>query len=557
MQALLINPPLTDPFQIPLGMPTLAGFISRQGVTVEQRDMSLEFIDYVVEKTAKEYSREASSAKTLLKSPRFYDLRLNHLACRWLFEVLSLYLRGFGMGIGDAPELDPSFARLHISSGKDLLSLAKDIRKNPFQGFFRQRLLPDVKKQRPRLIGISVGYEWQLIPALTIASIMRADGVGIPVYIGGPYITYARDRLLRHPEILAASDAYVVFEGELPTLALLNRPQRRSFSRVPNLLYVASRSIRATEPAPPPAADKAPAPLFASSALDQCLLPEPVLPILANRSACPYGRCAFCNAAHAFIRKENPKSVERLYEEIEELHRRHGCTHFTFNDDCVPIEMLARLARMLLSENKSYHFFAALRSSETIQEKDLKLIRQAGFLRVQFGFESSSDRMLKRFSKNRSHADMVRLLHLCRRTGISVLLSAFIGFPGERQSEADATIDFFNRNNHLFDAASLVPFSLEEGSRAWNHPERYGIDIVRGSPHDLFHDLSYTTRSGISKDKVLRSLSAKPIRSRFEPVLGTAPSLLYLSRYGYAGYRKLVRSVRKEGSFLHPAWGPK
>jgi len=554
MRVLLINPPLTDPFQIPLGMPTLAAYLKANGVAVTQRDMSLEFIDFAVHKTAAEQSWDPDQVRKTLQSGSFYNMRLNHLACLWLFEILALYFHGFGMDIGTPPEFDPSFARLCIQSEKALLHLVDDEQRNPFRDFFESRLPPIVKKLSPSLIGISISYEWQMIPALTIAGILRTHGARGRICIGGPYITYARNRLLNHPGIVAAADAYVVFGGELPTLELLRRPRKQDLHQIPNLLYAVGNEVRSTAPSTPLPADAAPPPLFAPSALKFCLLPEPVLPIVAAHSACPYGQCAFCSTRHAYLGRGNPKSIEQLFNEIGDLHRRHGCKHFTFNDDCVPLETIIHLSHLLIAAKKHYRFFAAIRSSETIQEEDLHLMKRAGFFRLQFGFESATDRMLKRFAKGRSHADMLRILQLSRRAGISVLLSAFVGFPGERMAEARATIDFFNSQNHLFDAASIVPYSFEEGSMAWNHPDRYGISPIAGSKHDLFHDRAYVTRSGVSRESVLRLLGKQPIRSRYEPVLGTAASLLYLSKYGYSSFMNMILKVRKKGSPLHPQW---
>jgi hypothetical protein len=133
-------------------------------------------------------------------------------------------------------------------------------------------------------------------------------------------------------------------------------------------------------------------------------------------------------------------------------------------------------------------------------------------------------------------------------------LSAFVGFPGETEAEACATIDFFNNNNHLFDAASVVPYSFEEGSPAWLHPERFGISPIIGSRHDLFHDRQYTANGGIARAGVERLLAERSIPSRYEPVLGTAPSLLYLSKYGYSRFMEMILTARKCGTPLHTTW---
>ena len=556
MKVLLINPPLTDPFQLPLGISSLAAYLMAKGVLVVQRDMSLEFIDFVLHKTTTEQSWETDRVRKTLQSRSFYDLRLNHLASLWLFEILNLYFSEFDISIGVPPELDPSFARLGIHSDEELLDLVDDDQRNPFCTFFEDRLLPVVKHLSPDIVGISLSYEWQMIPALTIARILRINRGGTRICLGGPYVTYARNRLLNHPGIVSAAEAFVVFGGELPMFELLQHRPNQDLHRIPGLIYAIGKEVRTTAPSIPLPANDTPVPYFAASALRSCLLPEPVLPIVATYSACPYGKCAFCSTHHAYLSKDNPKSIEQIFHEIEELHRQYGCMHFTFNDDCIPLYTVIGLSQLLLARKKKYSFFAAIRSSESLHADDLGLMKQAGFLRLQFGFESAADRVLKRFEKGRSHADMLLILEKCRRVGISVLLSAFIGFPGETTEEAKATIDFINSQNHLFDAASIVPYSFEEGSMAWNNPDQYGISPSTGSKHDLFHDRAYTTRSGMTQESVIRILTEQLIPARYEPVLGTAASLLYISKYGYSAFMNMILSVRKKGSSLHSHWKP-
>jgi radical SAM superfamily enzyme YgiQ (UPF0313 family) len=346
----------------------------------------------------------------------------------------------------------------------------------------------------------------------------------------------------------------VVFGGEIPVRQLASLCDNGDLHHVPGVIYVDDGEIRTTDPAPPVSAHSAPAPLFASAALDSCFLPETVLPVVAGYSACPYGRCAFCSTNHSYLGRNNFKSAQHIFEELDELHTKYRCSHFTFNDDCLPLDTAIGLSRLLITGKRRYCFFGAIRSSESLSREDLELLKEAGFLRLQFGFESAADRMLARFQKGRSHADMLRTLHFCRSVGISVLLSAFVGFPGETESEASATIDFFNNHNHLFDAASVVPYSFEDGSPAWLQPERYGISPIDGSTQDLFHDRQYRANGGIGRSGVERLLAERLIPSRYEPVLGTAPSLLYLSKYGYSRFMEMILTARECGTPLHPTW---
>jgi len=72
----------------------------------------------------------------------------------------------------------------------------------------------------------------------------------------------------------------------------------------------------------------------------------------------------------------------------------------------------------------------------------LSLMKRAGFRKITFGFESGSDRILKRMRKGTTVDQGKRALALCRKHNLLVHGSFIVGYIGETITDAEATLHF-------------------------------------------------------------------------------------------------------------------
>ena len=77
-----------------------------------------------------------------------------------------------------------------------------------------------------------------------------------------------------------------------------------------------------------------------------------------------------------------------------------------------------------------------------VDEELLSLMQQAGFVRVSFGIETGSPRILKLIRKEVSHEDIRRVYRLAGKLGLEATCSAMMGHPGETEADVWETVRF-------------------------------------------------------------------------------------------------------------------
>src|SRR5690606_18823837 len=102
----------------------------------------------------------------------------------------------------------------------EVLAATRDEEENPFIAFFRERVLPRLVARRPRVLGLSIIYGSQLVPALTLARLVKEALPECHVTAGGGFLAYIGHKLMTAPGIDACLDSLVFHEGEAPLLAL-------------------------------------------------------------------------------------------------------------------------------------------------------------------------------------------------------------------------------------------------------------------------------------------------------------------------------------------------
>jgi radical SAM superfamily enzyme YgiQ (UPF0313 family) len=101
----------------------------------------------------------------------------------------------------------------------------------------------------------------------------------------------------------------------------------------------------------------------------------------------------------------------------------------------------------------------------------IKKMREAGAVRLIFGLESCSKRILRYIGKNISLSQVEKNLKSLWEAGIQVEVNLICGFPYERISDIKKTIEFLRRNKKYIKVAYVKKFFLDGKMRAY--PEKY------------------------------------------------------------------------------------
>lgn len=137
------------------------------------------------------------------------------------------------------------------------------------------------------------------------------------------------------------------------------------------------------------------------------------------------------------------RSPENVVDEVEELVEVYGLHDIAFLDDTF---MLHRPRAREISEeirrrNLDVSFVTSSRV-DMVQESLLRDLRNAGMSTIYYGVESGCQRVLDMMKKGITVKQAEDAVRVTKKVGVDVITSFILGYPGEKPSEMDRTIDF-------------------------------------------------------------------------------------------------------------------
>lgn len=250
-------------------------------------------------------------------------------------------------------------------------------------------------------------------------------------------------------------DYVVVGEGELPLLSILNTVKKNDAGAINNIsgLVYLDKNGSVCMNSCQEAFDYAQMPPFDYSLLDKKILDAykeegNYFPLLTSRG-CPY-RCAFCINVVTKNIKWRGFDAERAVFEIERLVGM-GFRKIWFWDEnfFVNKKRLLDMIDLLSQKNISFEGYVAGRAdyiSDGYLNADLlNRIKNCGFVRMGFGFESGSQRILDYLQKDITTEQIVNASLKCSQAGIRVSASFMIGVPAETKADIRKTVEIIGK----------------------------------------------------------------------------------------------------------------
>lgn len=496
--------------------------------------------------SARALVERVEDAKRVLRGPEFFDAERYLPAVRTIYHALRLFSAAHF-----PTQLTPhNFTmRYSIDRSQDVLAATLDERENPFVRYFREHTLPALVRRRPRVVGLSVIYGSQLIPALTLARMIKSALPGCHVTAGGGFLAYIGAKLMNAPGIDACLDSLVFHEGEAPLLGLCNALRDGTpLADVGSLTWFDRSGPHgavavANKAAPPIRLDAAPVPDFDGLPMDKFFSPEIVLPYDVNRG-CYYAECSFCTLPTVIGPGYRTRRARTIVEHVLALKERWKTTKFDFITDCMPPGMIRELPRELLRRDARVQWWSDARIEPgAYTDEGCRALYDSGCRKLLFGFETATPRLLEMMKKGQSVEETLEVARNCARAGISVTFYAMVGFPSETRAEANATTDFLVRNADVIREVSLQTFHIDEVAETYRHPERFGIAIVDDPELDieLYHD--YVSDTGMTQDEAAEMFEDMLARLRAALPLFTGDNVFWF--------------MQKSHYFLHLARGVK
>lgn len=153
--------------------------------------------------------------------------------------------------------------------------------------------------------------------------------------------------------------------------------------------------------------------------------------------------CRYCSSSLIMGKKFRFRSPENVVDEVEELVDVYGLHDIAFLDDTF---MLHRPRAREISEeirrrNLDVSFVTSSRV-DMVQESLLRDLKNAGMNTIYYGVESGCQRVLDMMKKGITVKQAEDAVRVTKKVGVDVITSFILGYPGEKPSEMDRTIDF-------------------------------------------------------------------------------------------------------------------
>jgi len=323
------------------------------------------------------------------------------------------------------------------------------------------------------VVGINSNFTPQTKMALEVARAAKSVSEDILVIAGG-----VNARALAERFLTGGVDVVSVTEGERTIVELVRTwEQRRSLEvsgtvtmkggRIVSYPVQAGDTLTNLDDLPFPAWHKLPWEHYDQviSAGRSFLKENERLASLMTSRGCPF-KCSYC---HISTEKEHQsesgnigalrlKSVDRVIEEVTRL-RDLDVLRIFFEDDSLLArksrvkEIFTRVTGMGLriadvNGVNLVHFLKGGPSGPVIDEEYLRLLCEAGFDQIVFPVESASQRILDKYATgklNHSTLDVVELVRLAAKVGITCPVNMMIGFPDETEEEIISSIELGRR----------------------------------------------------------------------------------------------------------------
>ena len=510
----------------------------KAGALTEREMNQLAVVEQAYERDMFDLADRAEDAKQIVRGERFYNAELLEGALNTFRETMAYISSAYYPA---SLVFYPMESNLGYRPGvsKEVFACLEDEQVNVYRNLCNQLVLPEVAKEQPDVIGISIGTQMQLLAGLTFAKLIKESFPRTHVVVGGNVITRLQEDLVHHERFFTeVFDSAILYEGEHALLWLIEALNgQRPLASVPNLIYRDAAGLHRNPEVYTEKTTALPLPDFDGMPLDRYFVPELIIPYLATRG-CYWGRCTFCDHGQGYFDQYRGMPAQLVVDQIKALRDKYRCRHFLFSDESYPPALFKKVSQLLVDQQVGIKWTTLIRFEETLQEQAMwDLAAKAGCCTLYYGMESANERVLNLMDKHAKKGVIQRNLEMAAKSGIWNHVMAFYGFPGETLDEAMETRQFVLENQPVIHSLELFYFVAYRHTPMVRHPERFGITIHKQEEYDLPLDYYYT----LNDPSTLSCLDAMQLceefyKRDFHPwavrVNSREHVFLYISKYG-------------------------
>lgn len=548
---LLIFPPGWTPYSPYLALPQLKGYLKNHKLDADIRDENIIFFDTVlcadyllpkINVLSKKFKQLDSKAILTPDEEELYRrltnielyrteiakieehkniLRQNRVALSKeqygkIIRIFSVALDVLNITYDQKIDFtDISFNKYREDNVEQVRRAITDKDNNIFVDYFKQCRSSLIKQsEQYDLIGFSITSAAQLIPALTLIDIIKETNKRSVFFLGGNYITRLTEQRLHNLSFLFKYVDFIsIYEGEYTLQALLlSRISKETFYKkinsICNIIYFSDNKLIHTDKKIFDINDVV-CPDFTGFDLSLYFSPKVILPLLTSKNC--YSHCAFCTIAGGTGgRHYRVVAIDKVHQFMNELSSKYDTNYFTFVDETFHLKRMVELSKLISKEKKDYIWYSETRFDYPLSYEEGRMLYEGGCRKIQFGLESYNQRVLDLMEKNICVQNIRSILENCMKNDISFHLFFIIGFPTETMKEFQNTVNFIDdiiqsatEDYGVIECSKgMSIFGLEKGSKVFDNPQKYGIEIIEDPQNDIGLGYAYNTTIGLHKNEM-------------------------------------------------------
>lgn len=320
-----------------------------------------------------------------------------------------------------------------------------------------------ILEKKPDIVGIHAITN-NRFKTIELAKELKKKKPGVIIVVGGPHFSLTSKNAL---EIVSEIDYVIRGEGEIAMLELLNAIEAGGDKNKINGLSFRDAGGNIIENHSRPLIlnlDDLPNPAWHLFGLEKYTKPIDgtnikAIGVLSGRG-CP-NICVFCcNAVYerAMLRLRSPK---KFVDEVEMLYKDYGYKGFDFWDDTMTIvkQHVREVCEEIMKRKLDIVWYARARVN-TVDQDLLHFMRKAGCVRISYGIESGSPKVLKVIKKNITLDQARSAVRASYNAGMKVMLNFMVNLPEETMDDLKQTVAFMKEMRKMKGIFATYGFSL-------------------------------------------------------------------------------------------------
>lgn len=475
-----------------LALPLLASILRTKNIHAEVIDLNIRII--------RDICKQSTTAKLIeLVSEKIDPHNQNrYLACLSRIQACSSL---------DSLSISASALKVALRMVRELAFPCPPSLAECLQGFTRrpsvseslyQTALEDIASLEFETIGITVAFSEQLPEAIYLARLVRRMKPNVRIILGGSQINLLESFQISMIANVGLFDAISVGNGEQIIVEAVQGSRGKE-----------TRIIR-SGPMGAEALNAIPTPDF--TFLDQYFLPHN-LPVLVTKG-CYWGKCTFCDyprlsdiGGKSYIAR-TPKIV---FDEMRQQQMRYSPDQFVLISDAVPPSWYKELAQLAVAKDFRLRTWSYMMHSKSIDREFLCLLSKAGVSCINFGTESTNDRILLVMRKQCTRDVIFENLKLAHEFGLKTVVNIIPDYPTICFEEALSVADDIRSLLPIVTSFNPQMFDLTAGTPAAEDPEAFSLDV----PSNAYQKSSHGYHSLIFKSRDLSPTHRKIINRIF------------------------------------------